>query len=178
MFRVEETPRQAGEKASLQAFLHNQRALMVWKLADLDFESATQPMVPSGTSLLGMVNHLAAVELWWFGDVIAGGDYEVEGDLAVWLETIKAAWEAGDDDADFRVEPPDTIDTVVERYTAAVKLADGLIDRYPLDHISPNKREVSLRWALLHMIEETARHAGHADIIRELIDGSTGYLPG
>lgn len=177
MLRVNPTPKQADEKASLEAFLHNQRALMVWKLDGLDLAQATRPVVPSGTSLLGMVSHLTAVEIWWFGDVTAGGDYQLEGDLAEWLQRIKTAWEADDDDADFRIEPPDTIATVVARYEAAIAVANEIIGRYPLDHISPNRREVSLRWVLLHMIEETARHAGHADLARELVDSTTGYMP-
>ena len=181
MLQVESTPKTGGEKETLLAFLNNQRAVMAWKLHGLPAEEARRPMVPSGTSVLGVTRHLACVELYWFGDVIAHGDYSVPGNTADWWRTISAEWQdGGDPDADFRIGEDETVDSILEYYETAVGVANEIIGRFELDHVGaaagPNP-PVSLRWAMVHMIEETARHAGHADIIREQIDGAIGYLP-
>lgn len=177
MLQVESTPKTGGEKETLLGFLNNQRAVMAWKVHGLPVEEARRPMVPSGTSLLGVTRHLACVELFWFGDVIAHGDYEVPGEMGDWWQRISEEWEAGTDpDADFRIGKGETVDLVLEYYETAVGVANQIVDRYELDHVG-SQQEVSLRWVLVHMIEETARHAGHADIIREQLDGVTGYLP-
>ena len=181
MLQVESTPKTGGEKETLLAFLNNQRAVMAWKLHGLPPDEARRPMVPSGTSVMGVTRHLACVELYWFGDVIAHGDYTVPGPMADWWQAIGDEWEnGGDPDADFRIGEDESVDLILEYYETAVAVANEVIARFPLDHqgkvAGPNP-PVSLRWVMLHMIEETARHAGHADIIREQIDGATGYFP-
>ena len=179
MLQVESTPKTGGEKETLLAFLNNQRAVMAWKLHGMPVDEARRPMVPSGTSVLGVTRHLATVELWWFGDVIAHGDYTVPDTMSIWWRSIQAAWEA-DPDADFRIGEGETVDQILEYYEAAVGVANDIIERYDLDHVGKTydaSPAVSLRWVMVHMIEETARHAGHADIIREQIDGVTGYMP-
>lgn len=156
----------ADERETLVGILNEQRAVILWKLQDLDEASARQSMVPSGTSLLGLVKHLAWVERWWFVDFIGGGD-------------VDYPWSKGDPDADFRVEPDDSIASVSQLYIDAVGEANAVIaGASNLDVVGTlESGQRSLRWVLVHMIDETGRHAGHADILRELIDGATGYYP-
>ncbi len=162
-----ETPKTGPGKDMLLAMLDNNRAIMVWKLAGLTREQAVGPAVASGTSLLGMVKHLAYVERWWFDDFFAGNDVEY-------------AWSEGDPDADFRIEDDETIESVIALYEAAVARAKEITADAQMDDLSVRDRNGerrALRWIVAHMIEETARHAGHADIVRELIDERTGYYP-
>ncbi len=159
-------PYSGPEFETLRGILGDQRSLMLWKLDGLDLEQASRPMVSSGTSLLGMIKHLAWVERWWFVEFIGGGkpDYP---------------WTEEDPDADFRVEPEDTIESVSQIYATAVDEANAVIDGAESLDVTGELRggERSLRWVLVHMIEETARHVGQADILREQIDGATGYYP-
>ena len=159
-------PKTGEERPMLTAILEQNRALILWKLEGLDEEQARRPMVPSGTSLLGMVKHLVWVERWWFVDFVGGGkpDYP---------------WSDDDPDADFRIEEGETIASISQLYVDAVGEANAVIEAAAdLDATGTSGgHERSLRWVLIHMIEETARHAGHADILREQIDGVTGYFP-
>ncbi|WP_119294504.1 DinB family protein [Streptomyces sp. YIM 130001] len=153
----------AGEKESLRASLDRQRDVVLWKLRGLDDEQLRRPLTPSGTSLLGLVKHLACCEYGWFR-------------LAFDRSAEPLPEEEG---ADFRIGPGESTDDVVAFYTRARAAADRTID-----DLDPEARGqfpggiVSLRFVLIHMIEETARHAGHMDIVRELIDGATGERPG
>ena len=156
------------EKATLHAFLNNNRAVMVWKLTGVSDEDAARPMVDSGTNLIGLMKHLAWVERWWFEDFFAG------------LPPPDYPWSDEDPDADFRADPGDTVAGVIRMYEEHVALVDEIIEAADIDQMSIGEARGTkhrLRWVLGHMIEETARHAGHADILRELIDGETGYLP-
>ena len=166
MLPFDRPPTTADERETLIAVLNEQRALMLWKLEGLTREQALTSTVPSGTSLLGLVKHLAWVERLWFLDVIGG-------------EPQRYPWTDDDPDADFRIEDDETIETVSQQYVDAVGAANAVIESAAtLDVTGVAKdRPRSLRWVLVHMIEETARHAGHADIIREQLDGTTGYLP-
>ena len=140
---------------------------MAWKLDGLDLDQATRRMVPSDTTLLGMVKHLAWVERWWFVDCIGGGS----PDYPFTLDDI---------DADFRIEPGDTVASILEEYATAVAEANAIItaaENLDVTGQIEGRGARSLRWVLLHMIEETARHVGQADILREQIDGATGYYP-
>jgi uncharacterized damage-inducible protein DinB len=162
-----ETPKTGPGKEMLLAMLDNNRAIMLWKLAGLSREQAVRPAVASGTSLLGMVKHLAYVERWWFDDFFAGNDVEYP-------------WSEGDRDADFRIEDDETIESVTALYEAAIARAKQITAAAQMDDLSVrdlNGEHRGLRWIVAHMIEETARHAGHADIVRELIDETTGYYP-
>jgi uncharacterized damage-inducible protein DinB len=147
----------------LSAFLDYLRNRMIAKLDGLDEEQARRPMVPSGTSLLGLLKHLAVVELGWFVWSFAGEDFD-----------------AGPTGDDLTVTSGDTITGVVEMYRAAFARSQQIAAAVPdLDQRAARSRRSghetqSMRWILVHMIEETARHAGHADIIREMIDGTTG----
>ena len=164
---VRTTPKHGSEKETLLAFLDNNRAVMVWKLDGLSGGDARRPMVRSGTNMLGLVKHLAWVERWWFEDNFAGKE-------------VDFPWSDDDPDADFRVEDEETIADIVALYELAVADSNQIIDSADLDDLSVVSRDGvsrSLRWIVGHMVEETARHAGHADIVRELIDDNTGYMP-
>jgi uncharacterized damage-inducible protein DinB len=160
----------AGELETLNSFLDFQRATMIRKVEGLtDEQAASQPVAPSTLSLSGLIKHLSLVEESWFQSVFAGGE-------------LGEPWSSApfDDDKDweFNSASEDRLSDLVEMYKSAceksrevVASADSLGEMSEKD---TRRGKVSLRWILLHMIEETARHAGHADLIRERIDGATG----
>jgi uncharacterized damage-inducible protein DinB len=160
-----EPPHVAGEAETLSGFLDFQRATLLWKLEGLDDEQLRRAMVPSGTSLLGIVKHLAYVERGWFQRVWAG-------------QEITVPWTEEDPDADWRIEPDETTADVLALYEGECARSREIVAAAaPLDEavVHPRwKEEVSGRWILAHMLEETARHVGHADILREQLDGATG----
>ena len=156
------------EKATLHASLDRVRDAVLWKLDGLDEEQVRRPMTPSGTSLLGLVKHLASVEYGYF---VESYGREVE---PLWFDAYQGE--------DMRAAPDETMERIVSFYGRARAAADRTIAELPLDAVGrPPWREhsVSLRWVLVQLIEETARHAGHMDIVRELIDGAAGdHRPG
>ena len=156
------------EKEVLLSFLDKQRNIFVWKLEGMSDEDLRRPMVPSGTNLLGMLKHLAGVEYGWF---LVHFGREVPEPLP---------FDDNDDEADMRVRPDETTQDILDYYARARAACDAVINELDLDAVGDKwgSRPANLRWVLLHMIEETARHCGHADIVRELIDSSVGYLPG
>lgn len=158
---------QASERQTLMNSLNEQRALVVWKLDGVEAHAASQSQVASGTSLLGIVKHLAWVERWWFDDYIGGG-------------TVDFPWSDEDPDADFRIEPGESVGSISQLYADSVVASNAVIaDADSLDVVGSKLEHTrSLRWVIVHMIEETARHLGHMDILREQIDESVGYLPG
>ncbi|WP_406473877.1 DinB family protein [Streptomyces sp. NBC_01615] len=165
--RVVQVPYTGGEKEILHASLHRHRDAVLWKLDGLDDEQVRRVMTPSGTSLLGLVKHLASVEYSWFCSTFGR---EVE---PLWFDPF-----AGED---MSAGPGETTARIVEFYGRARAAADRTISELSLDDLgtSWSGTTVSLRWVLIHMVEETARHAGHMDIVRELIDGGTGdHRPG
>jgi uncharacterized damage-inducible protein DinB len=156
----------APEKESLEATLDFHRATIKWKLEGLSLEDAARPMTPTGTKLLGIVKHLAYVERWWFQDNFLGRDCEYP-------------WTEDDMDADFRIEPGETIESIFALYDAECEVSRGIVAEASLDDVAARPRGrtggyPTLRWIMLHMIEEVARHNGQADVLRELIDGRTG----
>lgn len=157
-------PHVAGERQALEAWLDFHRATLLTKLEALTDEELRRPMVPSGVCLLGLVKHLTAVEHGWFVVCFARSD-----------EPYLFSTE-DDPDADFRIEPGETTESVVEGYLTACARSRAISAAASLDEAAshPRRGSVDLRWIVLHMIEETARHNGHADIIRELLDGTTG----
>ena len=146
--------------------MNRHRDIVLWKLAGLDDEQLRRPMTPSGTNLLGMVKHLAAVEYGWFC-------------LTFGRPTETLPFDDDDETADLRVGPDESTEDVLAFYARARAAADEVIRDLGLEDTGTGWRPyaVSLRWVLVHMIEETARHAGHVDILRELIDGTVGYRP-
>ena len=157
---------EAGEKETLHSSLQQHRELMLWKLEGLDDDALRRSPVPSGTTLLGLVKHLGAVESGWFC-------------LTFGRETEPLPFDDDDENADLRVEPGETTADIVAFYRRAWVTADQVISELDLDDTGTSwvGDAVSLRWVLVHMIEETARHTGHADVVRELLDGTTGYKP-
>jgi uncharacterized damage-inducible protein DinB len=152
----------------LASYLDYHRATLLRKISGVSDADLRRPMVPSGTTLLGLVKHLGWVECWWFQMNFAGRE-------------VDDPWAEGDMDADFRVEPNETTAGIIDFYRAqcaesraVVAGAESLDQRAARAH--PRRGGgITLRWILLHMIEETARHNGHADILREMIDGATGH---
>ncbi|KAA9377643.1 DinB family protein [Microbispora cellulosiformans] len=160
---MKRVPFTGGEKESLQASMDRHRDAVLWKVEGLDDEALRRPMTPSGTNLLGLVKHLAAVEYWWFADAF-GQEHE------------ELPFDDDDEDADLRVDPGETTADVLAFYARARASSDGVIEKFGLEDLGTNERgeRMTLRWVLIHMIEETARHVGHMDIVRELIDGASG----
>jgi uncharacterized damage-inducible protein DinB len=153
----------AGGRETLTAFLDYLRETVLWKVEGLSDADARRPLVPSGTSLAGIVKHLAFVERFWFQTVFAG-------------RMVDYPWSEEDPDADWDVADWETLDGICGFYreeTAASREIEARAES--LESIAAHPGHgMTLRWIVVHMIEETARHAGHADIIRELIDGSAG----
>lgn len=167
-FRTE-PPQASDERTMLEGYLDYQRGTLLWKCAGLsDEQLATPSAQPSGLTLLGLVRHLALVERWWFRQQAAQLDI---GDLYDVSENPDAEFEEFD------------VTRVAEDfivYKAEVAAALEAVKNLPLEHTFPHPNPkhdgepVSLRWVYLHMIEEYARHNGHADLLRERIDGYTG----
>jgi hypothetical protein len=148
------------EKPSLHLSLDRHRDVVLWKLEGLDDEQLRRPLVPSGTNLLGLVKHLAGVEYQWFGETFGRPTEPLETDPV----------------ADMRAGPDETTADIIAFYGRARSASDRVIDELDLDTIGTAwfGEPVALRHVLIGMIEETARHAGQMDILRELIDGATG----
>ena len=147
----------------LEGFLDWYRAVVVRKVQGLTREQAARVMTPSGLSPLGVVAHLAAVEYGWFEESFLG------------LPARAALGAHGD----FAIESDDTVESVVAQYDeACAQSRDIAAAASSLDAVAVVEHrhwgQVTLRWILVHMIEETARHAGHLDLMREQIDGRTG----
>jgi uncharacterized damage-inducible protein DinB len=157
--------RLTGEVETLTQQLDFHRTTLLRKLEGLDDEPMRRPMTASGVSLLGLVKHLAETEHGWFLKIYAGLP---EPDLYP---------TDNDPDAEFRVGPDETADTLVGQYLRTCERARAVVAAGGLDDVvrAPWGAEVNLRAILVHMIQETARHNGHADIIREAIDGATGH---
>lgn len=156
-------PYTGGEKESLIVALDRHRDAILWKLDGLDDEQLRRPMVPSGTTLLGMVKHLASVEYGWFCETFGHA-------------SESAPFDEEDPDADWRVEPWESTEGALKYYGQARAAADVAIETAELDTVGTawHGTEVTMRWVLIHMVEEVCRHAGHADVLRELIDGAAG----
>jgi uncharacterized damage-inducible protein DinB len=161
-------PFTGAEKESLKVSLDRHRDAVLWKLEGLGDDDLRRSMVPSGTSLLGLVKHLAAVEYGWFCDTFG-------------REIEPLPFDDDDPDADLRVRPEETTEDILAFYGRARAAADQAIDELDVEDTGTAwfGEAVTMRWVLIHMIEETARHAGHVDILRELIDGMAGdHRPG
>jgi uncharacterized damage-inducible protein DinB len=148
----------------LTSFLDFYRGVMIRKIEGLDAGGLRRSPVDSGTSLGGLLKHLAYVERNWFAARFGGMD-------------VDFPWTKEDPDADFRLDDTDDDQSLIDFYRAECQRSREIVMANPdLDRVVPASRgrHVSLRWILVHMIEETARHAGHADIIREMVDGKVG----
>jgi uncharacterized damage-inducible protein DinB len=167
-------PLRAGEAESLRAFLDYHRDTLRMKVAGLDTDQLGRTLAPSTMTLGGMVKHLTLVEENWFSVVLEGNPDRAPWDAIDWDD---------DPDWEWRTGATDGPDALMTAYEETVRLVDGIItaalDRDGLDTLSVKTSRrgqgaFSLRWILLHMIEEYARHNGHADLLRESIDGQVG----
>ncbi|RAS62280.1 uncharacterized protein DUF664 [Lentzea atacamensis] len=150
-----------GELDVAHAFLKFQRHCVLKKAEGLTEDQLRRPMVDSGTSILGLIQHLMEAERFWFDHHLGGAHWSEEDELDM---AVPAGMSSGEVIADYLAAAADS-DRAIEaagdpEAPMAIPLPDGV--------------RHSLRWILAHMTTETARHAGHADIIREQLDGATG----
>jgi uncharacterized damage-inducible protein DinB len=157
-------------KADLQRYLQEGRDALLWKLDGLSEYDVRRPMTSTGTNLLGLVKHVASVELGYFGDTFS----RPSGETLPWFAP------GAEPNADMWATADESREQIVGLYRRVWAHSDATINSLPLDAVGhvpwwpEEHREVTLHRILVHMIAETHRHAGHADIVRELIDGLVG----
>jgi len=159
-------PRNDDERSTLLAFLEWQRETLARKCEGLDADQLrTRSAPPSSLSLLGLVRHMAEVERGWFRRTLAGEEAE------------EIYCTKDDEDGDFDNVDTADVDEAFATWRDECARADEIVSRRALEATGLQRtgREVSMRWILNHMIEEYSRHNGHADLLRERIDGATGY---
>jgi uncharacterized damage-inducible protein DinB len=163
-------PQRGNELETLTTFLDYYRAVVIDKASGLPAADLNRRLGPSTLTLGNVVHHLALVEHWWFHECFAGGEV-----AEPWVDV---PWD-DDPDWDFTIAATLDPETIFERYERqcarsrqVVQQAESL--EQPSARTNRKGDAWSLRWILVHMIEETARHAGHMDLIRESIDGETG----
>jgi uncharacterized damage-inducible protein DinB len=162
------------QKALLHDYLRRCRAELLGKLDGLSDYDVRRPMTPTGTNLLGLVKHVASVGLGYFGETFGR-----PADRVLPWFAEGAEW-----DADMWATAEESREEIVELYQFSAVHADATIEALALDAPgevpwwAPERRHVTLQQILVHLVVETARHAGHADILRELIDGERGRYPG
>ncbi|UNX54582.1 DinB family protein [Georgenia sp. TF02-10] len=159
-------------KDMLHGYLQSSRDAMLWKLEGLSERDLRWPRTPTGTNLLGLVKHLAGVELGYFGDTFGRPS------------PVALPWLADDAEAnaDMWATAEESVEYVTDLYRRAWAHADATIAALDLD--APGRvpwwrqGDVTLHRVLVHVIADTARHAGHADILREQLDGAVGLRVG
>ena len=160
-----EPPFSGDDASMLPPWLDYQRATLLWKCELLDGDALVRRSVPpSPISLLGIVRHMTFVEWHWFEKVFAA------------TGTPQPFSTDEDEDVDWNDLVPARAMEDIERFQRQCDISRGIVAVSPdMDQLAANARdEVSLRWIMVHMIEEYARHNGHADLMRELIDGAVG----
>ncbi|MEV6771669.1 DinB family protein [Nocardia sp. NPDC051030] len=155
------------ERAMLQSLLDRNRAILLWKCQGLNgSQLAARSVEPSSMSLLGLIRHMTEVERGWFR-------------MRAAAEPVEYVYSSeSNQDGDFDDTDPSVAEADFARYHEEIALCDKAIAALSLDHTVLHPRsgkDISLRWIYLHMIEEYARHDGHADLLRECLDGITGY---
>ncbi|HET8680440.1 MAG TPA: DinB family protein [Micromonosporaceae bacterium] len=161
-------------KADLHHYLKVGREALLWKIEGLSEYDVRRPMVRTGTNLLGLVKHMASVESGYFGETF-GRPF---GERLPWLD------EGAEPNADMWATAEESREHIVGLYQRVWAHSDATIDTLPLDAPGrvpwwpPERNEVTLHRILVHVVAETHRHAGHADIVRELIDGTVGMRQG
>ncbi len=169
-----EPPVDAGEAATLLGFLDYQRATLAWKCSGLDAAGLRATTAASTMTLGGILKHMALVEHGWFSRSLHGRDYAPPWDAVDWEADPDWEWRTAAEDS------PEELFALWRRAVdqsraevAQVLASDDGLAR-PAKRTWPDGRAPSLRWILCHMIEEYARHNGHADLLRESVDGETG----
>ncbi|MEV6235915.1 DinB family protein [Lentzea sp. NPDC051838] len=164
-------------KADLHRYLRAAREALLWKLDGVSEYDARRPLTPTGTNLLGLVKHLATTEHGYFGACM-GREFP---ETLPWVARIE---DGTDPNADMFATADESREAIVSLYARVAEFADGVISELPLDAPgvvpwwSEERRYVTLHLLLIHMIAETNRHAGHADILREGLDGLAGLRDG
>ena len=158
-------PFSGSEKKTLQGFLSFLRETVVQKCEGLTEEQLRSTPTVSSISLMGMLKHLTIVERYWFQGVFLDADVDLP-------------WSEEDPDGDWRHSEADSGESIIAAYVAECQISDRILQEHGLDEMATwaqsNEERVNLRYIATHMIEETGRHCGHADILREAIDGVTG----
>ena len=161
---------ESDPKADLRRYLQVARDALVWKLEGLSEYDARRPMVPTGTNLLGLVKHMAGIEAGYFGETFG----------RPFLEPLPWLAESAEPNADMWATAEESLEQIVGLYHRVWTGSDATIEALALDAVGEvpwwprERRQVTLHRILVHVIAETHRHAGHADIVRELIDGAVG----
>ncbi|HET9876049.1 MAG TPA: DinB family protein [Mycobacterium sp.] len=152
-----------GERETLESFLDDYRDVVVRKVSGLSDADARRRLVSSQTTVGGLVKHLRWAEYGWFDQLLQQRADDNR-------RQHERSWE-------FEFLPDESLATLVTEYQRQCEQSRRIAAQYPLDHVVAHRRlgQVSLRWMYVHMIEETARHAGHLDILREQLDGATGF---
>jgi hypothetical protein len=161
MSHLVKDPYAAREKETVGAMLDQQRAAMVMICDGCSEDDLRARLVASDTTILGIVKHLAYMERWWLHDVFAGGDFDYP-------------WTKEDPNAEFRIDTHESTQDIIDFYATECEKSRVIFEGANLDDRAAKRTEVTLRWISGRMIMETARHAGQADILRELLDGATG----
>ncbi len=165
---------QNSEKDVLHRYLRSGREALIWKLDGLGEYDIRRPLVPSGTNLLGLVKHLAGVEAGYFGATF-GRPFPEE---LPWMD------DEAEPNSDMWATPDESRESITHLYQRVADHSDATINALALNAAgdvawwAAERRQVTLQQIVVHMIAETHRHAGHADIVRELIDGSVGMRKG
>ncbi len=164
-FGVTEAAHHGDERTSLLGVLQRQRDLVAWKLQGVPDQVLRSAATQSGMGLHGLVRHLTYVERSWLRDVFAG-----QNDLG---------YDRSEDDpeAEWRVPAGTTMTDLLKDYAEESRRCDAVITAARSLDVVSAAHDMSLRWILLHLVEETARHLGHIDLLREQADGSTGEEP-
>jgi hypothetical protein len=159
---------ETDSKADLRRYLQDAREALLWKLDGLSEYDIRRPLVLTGTNLLGLIKHVAGVEMGYFGATFGRPCPD------------ELPWDESDPNSDMFARPDESRDFITGLYRRAWAYADATIEALPLDAIGhvpwwpADQNEVTLHHVLVRVATETSRHAGHADIIRELIDGEAG----
>jgi uncharacterized damage-inducible protein DinB len=152
------------ERVTLESFLDDYRDIVVRKVSGLSDDDARRRLVPSSTTVAGLVKHLRWAEYGWFDQFLQGKSDDNR-------RAHERSWE-------FEIGAEESLPTLITEYQAQCEQSRRIAAEYPLEHTLPHGRlgtTVSLRWIYLHMIQETARHTGQLDILREQLDGATGF---
>jgi Protein of unknown function (DUF664) len=163
---------ESDPKADLRRYLQDAREALLWKLDGLSEYDVRRPLVPTGTNLLGLVKHVTGVEMGYFGDTFGRPCPD------------QLPFDESDPNSDMFAAPSESREFLTGLYRRAWAHSDATIDALPLDTVGhvpwwpADRNEVTLHHVLVRVATETARHAGHADIVRELIDGAVGWTPG
>ena len=158
-------------KADLHRYLQDARDALLWKLDGLSEYDVRRPLVPTGTNLLGLVKHLTGVEMGYLGSTFGRPCPD------------ELPFDESDPNSDMFADPSESREFLTGLYRRTWAHSDATIDALPLDAVGhvpwwpADRNEVTLHHVLVRVATETARHAGHADIVRELIDGAAGSTP-